>query len=57
MSMLHINSTHRLPSSRGSNKCTDLDPEGLDLLLQVIKGHASNAADRPSKGRVHNVLT
>lgn len=35
---------------------TDLDPEGLHLLLQLIKGHATNAADGASEGCVHNLL-
>ena len=33
-----------------------LDPERLHLLLQVIKGHASNAAHRPPESSVHDVL-
>lgn len=34
----------------------DLDPEGLHLLLQVIKGHTTDAAHRPSESRVHNII-
>lgn len=35
-------------------ECADLDPEGLHLLLQVIKGHATDAAHRPSEGSIDN---
>ena len=34
-----------------------LHPERLHLSLQVIKGHASNAAHRPPEGSVHDVLS